>query len=79
MCRDLFNCTENEITHTSQGVIAFRRLSVGRDGQTLLAESHVPPFNRTTLMKKITAGILRLIVRTSILPAMQCFQYLRFG
>lgn len=81
VCRDLLNCTEEEIATelASQGVIACRRLTVRRDGQTLPSASHVLTFNRTALPEKIRAGIHRLSVRAFIPQPMQCFQCLRFG
>lgn len=65
VCRDLFNCTEEEITSelASQGLVGCLRLTVRRDGQTLLT------VNRTTVTHKIKAIIHRVNLSKSFHPS----------
>ena len=70
VCVDLLNCPEEELATqlVLQVVIACRRLTARRDGQTLQSASYVLNFNRTTVPEKVRAGM-----KVFIPHPMQCF------
>ena len=60
-------------------VIARRKLTMQRDGQTLPSASHVLTFSRSPLPEKVSGVIHMLSLRAFFLQPMHCFQSLLFA
>lgn len=74
-CRDLLNCTLEEITEElqDQGVLYVRRLKTKINGKVVDSPNHLLTFNKTALPKEIKAAFHILKVRPYIPPAIRCF------
>lgn len=80
-CRDLLNCTIEEITEElqDQGVVDVRRLKTKRNGTLVETANHVLTFKRPNLPKEIKAAFHLLNVRPYIPQPTRCFNCQKIG
>ncbi|CAH1110656.1 unnamed protein product [Psylliodes chrysocephalus] len=80
-CRDLLNCTEQEILDEvkDQGIIEIRRIKMEQDGVLVDTPNHIITFNSTNLPKEVRVAFYQLKVRPYIPTPFRCFRCQRFG
>ncbi|CAH1107740.1 unnamed protein product [Psylliodes chrysocephalus] len=80
-CRDLLNCTEQEILDEikDQGILEVRRIKSKQNGILVDTPNHIVTFNSTNLPKEVRVAFYQLKVRPYIPSPLRCFRCQRFG
>ncbi|CAH1107164.1 unnamed protein product [Psylliodes chrysocephalus] len=75
-CRDLLNCTEQEILDEleGQGVIDVRRIKTKKEGKLVDTPIHILTFNTPKLPQQVKAAFYNLKVRQFIPSPLRCFK-----